>query len=340
MTNSERMAEAAWPRDGRSAADIDDGIREELETHVEQLVDELVRSGVPADEARRRAAAQFGDVEQYAAECRKIDLADRLLVRRLLVAACLALIGVCGYLGWRVWQSEQAAAELRRELAQALTPAPATKHGEATADNSTRTVDQTAWVKRLTHLRDHMHTAFSVGPELTLLDPDVGLDILRAAWPQIHVQEVKTGLLKAFAFSKALAPKKHPRLVQVLHLGMSDPDLEIHRYAASYLKAIAHEDFNLNRAAYQPWRRTYGNMPLDEVVKRTQRRPPSGLLKLLAQIEADFRRGALDEVANSAREISELGHPYAIPTLIGILDADNSDATIRGENPLRFGPRV
>jgi hypothetical protein len=333
MTNGERLTEAAWPRDKRSAAEIEDGIREELESHLELLVEELVRSGTPADEARRRASAQFGDVDRYAAECRKIDLADRLFVRRLLVAACLALVGACGYLGWRVWQSERAADDLRRDLAQALATAPNSRDsllGAATGDEPAPLDDRAAWAKRLTGLRDHMHTAFSVGPELTLLEPDVGLEIVRAAWPEIRVQEVKTGLLKAFAFSKALAPKKHPRLVQVLHLGMSDPDLEVRQYAASYLKEIAHEDFNLHPAAYATWHRTYGEMPLDDVLQETQRTPPAGLLELLDQIEDEFRGGDLRKVADTARGIGELGHPYAIPTLIGILDADNSHETISG----------
>ena len=49
---------------------------------------------------------------------------------------------------------------------------------------------------------------------------------------------MKTGLLKTFAFSKAL-PEKHPKLFLVLDLGMNDSDPEIREYAASYLEEFA-----------------------------------------------------------------------------------------------------
>ena len=97
-------------------------------------------------------------------------------------------------------------------------------------------IDRKAWVKKITGLKDHMHTAFGVGPELTLLTPDDGLAIVEMAWPKIKHQEVKTGILKAFSFGKALAPKKHPYLKQVLELGTSDADKEIREYANTYMK--------------------------------------------------------------------------------------------------------
>ena len=72
------------------------------------------------------------------------------------------------------------------------------------AASAARADENKAWVERLTGLRDHMHTAFGVGPDLTLLDPDQGVEIVREAWPQITRPEVKTGLLKTFDFSKGV----------------------------------------------------------------------------------------------------------------------------------------
>src|SRR6185312_16995263 len=93
---------------------------------------------------------------------------------------------------------------------------------------------QEEWVARLIGLRDHMHTAFGVGPDLTLVDPDQGLEIVRAAWPKIKFYEVKTGLLKTFAFSKAL-PDKHAKVLYVLDLGMNDRDPKVKKYASGYV---------------------------------------------------------------------------------------------------------
>jgi hypothetical protein len=115
-----------------------------------------------------------------------------------------------------------------------------------------------------------MHTAFAVGPELTLLDPDEGLAIVREAWPRIAVPEVKTGLLKAFEFSKELQPNKHPRLLQVLNLGMTDPDPKIRAYAAFYLQEYAGEDFSEQSETYAAWYRQYGEMPPEELVRLAQ----------------------------------------------------------------------
>ena len=52
----------------RLPADLE--VREEMEAHLEFLVHDLVEQGLDEDEARRRAAARFGDAEGYARECR------------------------------------------------------------------------------------------------------------------------------------------------------------------------------------------------------------------------------------------------------------------------------
>jgi hypothetical protein len=258
MSARSLLRECFWPRDARSAREIEAGVREELEAHVDRLVDEQIRAGTPAEEGRRRAVEQFGDVDRYAAECRRIDLGERLVVRRALAVACIALAATSAYFGWRAWQSEQLARQLRQDLARFATGASSTATSKA------------EWVERLATLRDHMHTAFGVGPELTLLAPDEGLAIVREAWPRIAVAEVKTGLLKAFAFSKALAPNKHPRLLEVLDLGMTDPDLEIRAYAATYLEEYAGEDFSGQPEQYAAWSRRHAGMTPEEVTRLMQ----------------------------------------------------------------------
>jgi Flp pilus assembly protein TadD len=113
-------------------------------------------------------------------------------------------------------------------------------------------VDKDAWVKRITGLRDHMQTAFGVGPDLTLLDPDQGLEIVRTAWPRVTRVEVKTGLLKTFAFSKGL-PAKHPKVLQVLDLGMNDKNPKVREYAAGYVEEYAGKNFKSDPKGYAAW---------------------------------------------------------------------------------------
>ncbi|MCG8455561.1 MAG: ABC transporter permease [Holophagales bacterium] len=47
-------------------------VREEMETHLELMVRDLIESGLEESEARRRAAARFGDAAAYAEQCRSL----------------------------------------------------------------------------------------------------------------------------------------------------------------------------------------------------------------------------------------------------------------------------
>jgi tetratricopeptide (TPR) repeat protein len=120
------------------------------------------------------------------------------------------------------------------------------------AQQAVDNVDKEAWVVKLTGLRDHMHTAFGVGPDLTLIDPDAGLEIVKEAWPKIKEPQVKTGLLKTFAFSKAL-PKKHDKVLEVLDIGMKDDDPDVRTYAAAYVAEYSGKDFGDDAAGYKTW---------------------------------------------------------------------------------------
>ena len=54
----------------------------ELRFHIEAFTEDLVRSGVPREEARRRARIEFGGIERAKEECREargVRLIDSLL---------------------------------------------------------------------------------------------------------------------------------------------------------------------------------------------------------------------------------------------------------------------
>jgi len=54
-----------------SRRDFEAGMTEELRFHIEQYTDELVRSGIPPEEARRRARMDFGRVDTVKGDCRE-----------------------------------------------------------------------------------------------------------------------------------------------------------------------------------------------------------------------------------------------------------------------------
>lgn len=56
----------------RSSEQSDEDVRDELRFHLEERAEELMSAGVPSGEARRRAAAEFGDVERVETETRRV----------------------------------------------------------------------------------------------------------------------------------------------------------------------------------------------------------------------------------------------------------------------------
>lgn len=54
-----------------SRGDFEAGMAEELRSHIEQYTDELVRSGMPREEAGRRARMELGGINSVKAECRQ-----------------------------------------------------------------------------------------------------------------------------------------------------------------------------------------------------------------------------------------------------------------------------
>ncbi len=55
----------------KSRRDFEQGMTEELRFHIQQYTDDLVRSGVPPEEAARRARVEFGSVISAQEECRE-----------------------------------------------------------------------------------------------------------------------------------------------------------------------------------------------------------------------------------------------------------------------------
>ena len=55
---------------------------------------------------------------------------------------------------------------------------------------------------------------------------------------------------------------------------------------------------------------------------------PSDLSQLLGNLEAAVRQQDREAMMIAAHELADRGDPRAIPDLIGIMDADNSDDTI------------
>jgi hypothetical protein len=78
MPNRRRLFQLPWRSAARIQADVDEELRFELDMRER----ELVERGVPADEARRRAVAEFGDVEATRRYCAALDRETQSASRR------------------------------------------------------------------------------------------------------------------------------------------------------------------------------------------------------------------------------------------------------------------
>ena len=61
----------AWLRAIVHRSSLEERLDDELRFHIESYTKDLRRSGVPLEEARRRAQAEFGGVEGRKEECRE-----------------------------------------------------------------------------------------------------------------------------------------------------------------------------------------------------------------------------------------------------------------------------
>ena len=71
-----------------SRRDFEEGMSEELSFHMQQSIDDLVRSGITREEAVRRTRMEFGSVQDECRDARGLSLFDELW-RELTYAARL-----------------------------------------------------------------------------------------------------------------------------------------------------------------------------------------------------------------------------------------------------------
>jgi len=180
------------------------------------------------------------------------------------------------------------------------------------------------WVERLKGLEGHKAAAFKVGPELVRLDPDFGLRVVLAAWPDLTDIEVKRGLLKAFHFAR------HTNIIKVLDLGVTDSEKKVRETALYYLSEYSLQKFSGNTRAYRRWYAEFSDKSLKEIWEASLKRNRPILKKKLQEIVSTLKAGNRSQLWDTAREVAKFEDPLAIPTLIGIIDADNSYDTIYG----------
>jgi beta-lactamase regulating signal transducer with metallopeptidase domain/poly(3-hydroxybutyrate) depolymerase len=138
------------------------------------------------------------------------------------------------------------------EAAQPVAPEQPTTPPQNTASTDDLTASLLAADK------DGWRAAFATGQRLASLEGDAGYEVVKAAWPKL-TPSTKAQLQKAWVFKSQEGSTPHPRLLDVLNLGMTDEALEAQKFALTYLTSIAFQDFAQDIEAYRSWHAANGS---------------------------------------------------------------------------------
>ncbi len=84
--------------DSRPAAEVEDDIRAEFDTHLGMLEAELLGQGLDPATAKQQAQTRFGDPRKHSREGSKIKLGDRIMLQRVNLALLVLLGGAVIFL--------------------------------------------------------------------------------------------------------------------------------------------------------------------------------------------------------------------------------------------------
>ncbi|MFN0010415.1 MAG: hypothetical protein ACKVS8_02095 [Phycisphaerales bacterium] len=101
---------------------------------------------------------------------------------------------------------------------------------------------------------------YSVARKLAAAPDRAGIWALKDAWPDLKKTSTKESILSTFFSFRGPDPDQprlfmlHPRLVDVLDLGVKDPNAATQSFALRCLKSLALDDFAEDFGKYQAWR--------------------------------------------------------------------------------------
>jgi predicted esterase len=197
------------------------------------------------EEARLEQAMQRGD--ELLVNSLKTEDRRRSRTRTIAIASIAVMI-VAGACLVAIWPSTP------RHRGTAVVFIPTTTQSSPPAAEAT--------AEQLTSLRDdNWRRAFATGNELATMDPEKSWPLLQANWSKIPNFEARQQILKSFAFARL-----HPRVLDVMQLGMTDPEPKVRAWAVGYLRGLAYQDFAEDSAAYEKWRTKTAGQPVAQVV--------------------------------------------------------------------------
>jgi erythromycin esterase len=156
-------------------------------------------------------------------------------------------------------------------IAAALSALPdmARAQQEAAPGKRARPAERAEWARKLAGLNGkNWRAASALGDELADMEPEEGFAILKENWDKIDDTNARQQLLKSWYLMTPypLHARNHPRILDVLDLGMRDESPEVQKFALTYLRGVAFQDFAEDFQAYRQWYESARGKPVSQVI--------------------------------------------------------------------------
>lgn len=292
----ERLGWFARAPDARPVNEIRADIDAELAFHVEEATREEIARGRDPEQAHAEALRRFGDVERVRRECAWTQLGERIVMQRVQVLLTAVLIAAVGLLLWSN-RTARAALEVERQThatllarietrldalaptanAVAVTPSPVSGPGRARVDSAAGHLNPEgvavtfeeavlAWHAEFAARGTTWRRGLELVGRLAALPGSQGVEILARVYPALHT-EVREQVAKPFVFDGG-----RPDVLEVLELGVRDPEPSVRERAFQYLRRYAFVDLGFGESAAESWFAAWRDRPVDEVLRENAAR--------------------------------------------------------------------
>lgn len=123
--------------------------------------------------------------------------------------------------------------------------------------------DKAAWKQRLVGITLNSVEGAKTIQDFLALDGDAGFAVLQDTWNAIPSAETRLYLINVL--------QDHPRILDILHLGVTDSSLVVQNRALQSLEPFSFENFAEDFSMYEAWRQKYAGKSLEETMRESCR---------------------------------------------------------------------
>jgi predicted esterase len=157
--------------------------------------------------------------------------------------------------------------------------------------------DPDAWKAALVVLTPSPQS-YNILSNFARLDFRVSFDILKSCWGRMQSPQIKHDLLDVFA--RQQPGHQDPFILKIIHMGATDPSLQVQNEALSLVQPFAFRNFATDYAAYLDWS-----------ARHVDQDPDTATRESLREVAAQLNRARGADFVRIAKELTfpDLGYP-------------------------------